>query len=197
MELTGKKMLRITAGELRGRNIKTIVGAGYRPAMAKVREALFSMLEARGINWASCRALDLFAGSGSLGFEALSRGAKEVTFVEYMPKAAGLIGENAARLGIEPGRAHILAVEAGRVLNRTPARPFEVIFIDPPYRQNLLAPCLKAILRKNWLAPSGVVNAEVEAATKYDPEKDFPELTVIADRSYGQTRVLLWAMPEK
>jgi 16S rRNA (guanine966-N2)-methyltransferase len=165
--------------------------------MAKVREALFSMLEARGINWPLCRVLDLFAGSGSLGFEALSRGAKEATFVESMPKAAALIGENAARLGIEPGRVHVLGNEAAVVLNAAPARPFEVIFIDPPYRRNLLAPCLKAILRKNWLAPAGVINAEVEAAIQYDPEKSFPELTVIADRSYGQTRVLLWAIQEK
>jgi 16S rRNA (guanine966-N2)-methyltransferase len=165
--------------------------------MGKVRAALFSMLEARGINWPLCRVLDLFAGSGSLGFEALSRGAGEVVFVEAMPKAAALIGENAEKLGVESNRAHILAEEAGKVLNRAPAKPFDLIFIDPPYRQNLLVPCLKSILRKNWLAPAGIINAEIETGISYDPEQAFPELSVIADRDYGQTRVVLWTLMEK
>jgi 16S rRNA (guanine966-N2)-methyltransferase len=165
--------------------------------MSKVRAAVFSMLEARGINWPLCRVLDLFAGSGSLGFEALSRGAAEVTFVEVVPKAAALINENAEKLGVESQRVRVLADEVGKVLNRPPANPFDVIFIDPPYRQNLLASTLKAITRKGWLAVQGVVNAELEAGFSYDPEKDFPELSVLVDRNYGQTRVVLWMMMEK
>jgi 16S rRNA (guanine966-N2)-methyltransferase len=165
--------------------------------MSKVRAAIFSMLEARGINWPLCRVLDLFAGSGSLGFEALSRGAGEVTFVEAMPKAAALISENAEKLGVEAQRVRVLADEAGKVLNRPPANPFDLIFIDPPYRQNLLASTLKAIIRKGWLASEGVINAEIEAGVSYAPEKDFPELSVIVDRNYGQTRVVLWMMMEK
>jgi 16S rRNA (guanine966-N2)-methyltransferase len=184
--------VRIIAGELRGRTLKTTVGPGYRPAMSKVRAALFSMLEARGIVWSSSRVLDLFAGSGSLGFEALSRGANQITFVEAMPKAASLIRENAEKLGIDPQKIHVLADETGKILNRSPMQPFDIIFIDPPYRQNFLVPSLKAIIRNNWLATGGIVNAEIEARLKYEPERDFPELSLLADRSYGQTRVVLW-----
>lgn len=184
--------MRIIAGEFKGREIRTTTGPGYRPAMGKVRGALFSMLEARGVVWPETRVLDIFAGSGSLGFEALSRGALEVTFIESMPKAAALIRDNAARLGIDNSRLHVLAEEAGKVLNRPPLQAFDVVFIDPPYGQNLMAPAIGAILRKGWLAPGGIINAEVESGHKFDPEKEHPELEVAADRRYGQTRVILW-----
>jgi 16S rRNA (guanine966-N2)-methyltransferase len=184
--------MRIISGEFRGRQLKTTSGPGYRPAMGKVRGALFSMLEARGVIWPETRVLDVFAGSGSLGFEALSRGAAEALFIESMPKAVALIRENAAKLGLEPQRWHILNEEAGKALNRPPLRPFDLIFIDPPYRQNLMPPAIKAILRRGWLAPVGIINAEVESGLKFDPEKENPELAVIADREYGQTRVVLW-----
>jgi 16S rRNA (guanine966-N2)-methyltransferase len=160
--------------------------------MGKVRGALFSMLEARGLLWPETRVLDVFAGSGSLGFEALSRGAAEALFIESLPKAAALLRENAEKLGLAPQRYHIVNEEAGKALNRPAARPFDLIFIDPPYRRNLLAPTVKAILRRGWLAPEGIINAEVEGGLKFDPAKETPGLAVLADREYGQTRVVLW-----
>ncbi|MDR2892358.1 MAG: 16S rRNA (guanine(966)-N(2))-methyltransferase RsmD [Deltaproteobacteria bacterium] len=184
--------MRIIAGEYRGRQLKTTTGPGYRPAMGKVRGALFSMLEAKGFIWSETRVLDLFAGSGSLGFEALSRGASKVAFVESMPQAAALIRENAQKLDIAPSRFHVFQDEVGKLLNRPPLDPFEIVFIDPPYGKNLLSPAIKALLRKGWLAPGGVINAEVESGLKFDPAAAHPELDVLADRSYGQTRVILW-----
>lgn len=186
--------MKIIAGEYRGRTLKTTAGPGYRPAMGKVRGALFSMLEARGVHWPEARALDLFAGSGSLGFEALSRGAAQVTFVESMPRAAALIQENAARLGVAPERCQVLAEESGKVLGRRPYAAFDVIFIDPPYGKNLLGPAIKAILKQGWLASGGVLNAEVESGLKFDPAREHPALAVEADRRYGQTRLILWSI---
>ncbi|MDL2313572.1 16S rRNA (guanine(966)-N(2))-methyltransferase RsmD [Desulfovibrio sp. OttesenSCG-928-C14] len=184
--------MRIISGEYKGRELKTTVGPGYRPAMAKVRAAIFSMLEARGLLWPEARILDLFAGSGSLGFEALSRGAAQVTFVDSLPKAAALIRANAEKLGVAPARYRVLAEESGKVLSRPPLEPFDLIFIDPPYGQNLLGSSLKLILRKGWLAPGGIINAEIESGLKYDPATEHPDLAVEADRRYGQTRVVLW-----
>ena len=83
--------MRIIAGALGGRNLKTVEGPGYRPATAKVREAIFSMLSSRGVVWSGLRVLDLFAGSGGIGIEALSRGAGFAVFVEQNPKAAEII----------------------------------------------------------------------------------------------------------
>ena len=89
--------MRIIAGACRGRTLHTVTGPGYRPAMGRVRESLFSMLEARGVVWGAVRVLDVFAGSGSLGFEALSRGARFADFIEKDHRAAECLRKNAAK----------------------------------------------------------------------------------------------------
>ncbi|MDR1360579.1 MAG: 16S rRNA (guanine(966)-N(2))-methyltransferase RsmD [Deltaproteobacteria bacterium] len=182
--------MRIIAGLYRGRRLKTTTGPGFRPAMGKVREAVFSMLEARGLAWPLVRVLDLFAGSGSLGFEALSRGAGAAVFVESAPTAAEVIAKNTEILGLEADRSVIWQEDVGKALNRRPGRPFSVIFIDPPYQERLLDRTLDSLLRNGWLAPGAIVNAEVESRASF--RADRPGLLALADRSYGQTRVLLW-----
>ncbi len=184
--------MKIISGGWRGRQLRTTTGPGYRPAMGKVRGALFSMLEARGVLWEETRVLDLFAGSGSLGFEALSRGAREACFVESSPQAAALIRKNAELLGAAPERFRVLAEDAGKALRGSPLAPYDIVFIDPPYGKNLLASTVKALLKNGWLAPGGILNAEVEGGLKYDPREEAEELSLLADRSYGQTRVILW-----
>lgn len=186
--------MRIISGSLKGREIKTSAGPGYRPAMSKVRAAIFSMLEARGVSWPGARVLDIFAGSGSLAFEALSRGAAFACFVEKDKKAARVIRENAERFGIDPGRYATQAQEARIFLGARGMEPFDVIFIDPPYRGNFLSSSVAAVLRHGWLRKGGVINAEVESGLRFDPEGDFPSLECIADRIYGQTRVVLWTL---
>ena len=186
--------MRIISGSLKGRELKTTTGPGYRPAMSKVRAAIFSMLEARGVIWPSARVLDIFAGSGSLGFEALSRGAPFACFVDADKKATRLIRENAEKFGLDAVRYAIHAQEARGFLAARDMEPFDVIFIDPPYRGHFLAPSLTAVIRKNWLREGGVINAEVERGVDFDPEADFPPLACIADREYGQTRVVLWTL---
>lgn len=186
--------MRIISGAYRGRSLKTTTGPGFRPAMGIVREALFSMLEARGADWPESRVLDLFAGSGSLGFEALSRGAKKVCFVEKAPYAAKVIEANAELLGVEPHRISIERDEAAKVLARRQSQPFSVVFIDPPYEMQVLANTLKSLLANGWIASGSLINAEVEARQRLDPETVHPGLESLADRSYGQTRVLLWSV---
>lgn len=182
--------MRIIAGAYKGRTLKTVSGPGYRPAMGRVRESLFSRLESRGVVWGECRVLDLFAGSGSLAFEALSRGAPEAVFVEKDPKAAACLARNAAALEAE-SRCRILAEDVLRITARRPAAPFQVIFIDPPYGESLFSPTLKNILRQNWLAENGFLIAEVEKGLRLNVEKQ-PGLSLISDDLYGQTRVILW-----
>ena len=186
--------MRIIAGAYKGRNLKTTTGPGLRPAMGKVREALFSMLEARGVRWPEARVLDLFAGGGSLGFEALSRGAAHVTFVESAPYAAKVIEKNAELLGVEVERCVLRQEEAGKTLARRPALPFSVVFIDPPYEMNVLGHTIHQLLKNRWVAPSGIINAEVEARRPFAAEDAHPGLTLIGDHAYGQTRVILWTV---
>ena len=89
--------MRIIGGQYKGRSIKTCEGPGYRPATSKVRESIFSMLMARGVDFSEARVVDMFAGSGSLGIECLSRGAPEAWFIEKSNKASALIRKKIGR----------------------------------------------------------------------------------------------------
>ena len=189
--------MRIISGTYKGRSLKTTTGPGFRPAMGKVREALFSMLEAKGVDWPEARVLDLFAGSGSLGFEALSRGAAQVGFVEAAAYAAKVIEANAELLGVERGRLSLWREDAIKLLGRKSEKPYDVVFIDPPYEMDVLGKVLISLMNNRWLGQGCLVNAEVEARRRFDPEKAHPLLELVADRTYGQTRVILWTtVPE-
>lgn len=184
--------MRIIAGTFKGRNLKTTTGPGFRPAMGIVREALFSMLEARGVDWPQTRVLDLFAGSGSLGFEALSRGAIEVCFVESATYATKVIAANESLLELPPGKVTIRQEEVAKVLSRKPVKQYSVVFIDPPYKLDALASTLNALIKNEWLAPDAIVNAEVEAKLKFNADNAHSAMELITERTYGQTRVVLW-----
>lgn len=183
--------MRIIAGACRGRTLHTVSGPGYRPAMGKVREALFSMLESRGIVWGDTRVLDVFAGSGSLGFEALSRGALLADFIEKNRNAAECLRKNAAALGLEE-RCAVHEQDALRFTSRRPSVPYNVIFIDPPYGADLFKPTLKNIMRQGWLAGDGFLAAEVEKSLPLNADNQYG-LILEAERHYGNTRILIWA----
>ena len=187
--------MRIIAGELRGRTLRSVAGPGVRPATGRVREALFSMLEARGLAWPQCSVLDLFAGSGSLAFESVSRGAQRICLVENSAAAVQCLERNAADLGLFAPRCRILREDVLRLLaRRTRAEPeerFDLVFMDPPYGRDLVPAALPSLVRGQWLAPQAFVVAEVEAQARIG-EVAQAGLACVADREYGQTRILLW-----
>jgi 16S rRNA (guanine966-N2)-methyltransferase len=160
--------------------------------MGKVREALFSMLQARGLSWPEAWVLDLFAGSGSLGFEALSRGAAFACFVESAPYAARVIQANAALLGADGERMRLCLEDAAGFLAKPPDQAFSLVFIDPPYGFASLERILFALVKNSFVAPGSLVNAEVEAKLDFEPENIHPAFQIQSDRSYGQTRLILW-----
>jgi 16S rRNA (guanine966-N2)-methyltransferase len=186
-----KRMIRITSGAFKGRRIATTSGPGYRPATEKVREALLSMLEARLKQWEGIVAADIFAGSGSLGFEALSRGARRVHFLENNSRAAKLIRSNARQLDLPQSRVRIAKRDAFRMVCSSPPEKFGLAFIDPPYKKGLLVPFLERFLHAGWMQDSGLIAAEVEQELSLDPER-FSGLELLAQRTYGQTRIYLW-----
>ena len=188
--------MRLIGGEWGGRDIRTGEGPGYRPAMAKVRKALFSMLDARGVSWPETAVLDLFAGSGSLAFESLSRGAARAMLVESSKAAAEIVWDNAAKLGVEPGRLHVACEAVSRFLGRGAGakRGYDLVFIDPPYADKVIENTLKLLIIQDWLNNGAIVVAEVEARSRFDVNCAPPELLLDTDRNYGQTRILLWRM---
>ncbi len=186
--------MRITGGTFKGRELKTVrqSKAGYRPATSKVREAVFSMLMARGMEFSDARVLDVFAGSGSLGFEALSRGASQAVFLEMDRTAIRIIKDNAAMLGVAD-QCLVLGGDALAKLRAGPGEiPFDVVFIDPPYGRDLLEPSLSTVINQGWAADEALVVAEVEARLSPPTEESLSGLEQLADKTYGQTRIYIW-----
>jgi 16S rRNA (guanine966-N2)-methyltransferase len=157
-----------------------------RPTADRVRESLFNLLAHRpeGDLVAGARVLDLFAGTGALGLEALSRGAGAATLVERAPEAAALIEANIARLRLGD-RARLLRRDATR-LGACPGPPFTLTFLDPPYGRALGEAALAAALAGGWLVPGAFVVWE-EAALPAAP----PGLTLLDSRRYGDTMISL------
>ena len=184
--------MRIVGGQYKGRRILTCEGPGYRPATMKVRESIFSMLTARGVDFGHARVIDMFAGSGSLALECLSRGADTAWFVEKSAKAAALIRRNLADLKVEKSRYRVVCKDLFGVLSKSPDRPFDLVFIDPPYGRDLLVPALDKALENGWIARDALVLAEVESRIEAPQEGPVGEMELLTDREYGQTRILLW-----
>jgi 16S rRNA (guanine966-N2)-methyltransferase len=184
--------MRLIAGMYGGRSLRTSEGPGYRPATGKVRESVFSMLEAQGLDWGETHVADIFAGSGSLGLEALSRGAAHAVFIEKAAPAATLIRLNLETLGVARERWTLVKGDALRWLVKMGSGPFSLVFIDPPYGQGLFLPALRLLLDGGGLAPEGFVCAEVEAGLDFErpPHQD---LLLLRDKLYGQTRICIWA----
>jgi 16S rRNA (guanine966-N2)-methyltransferase len=156
---TGRNSVRIIAGAWRGRRIHFPEMPALRPTPDRVRETLFNWLQ-HSITGSRC--LDLFAGSGALGLEALSRGAKEAVFVEQFPAAARVLQEQLVRLG-GAARGRILEMGAARFL-RTAGAPFDVAFLDPPFGKDALVEYIPLLDAGNWLNVGGLVYLENERA---------------------------------
>ncbi len=150
-------MVRIIAGRARGRRLEVPRGDGTRPTSDKVRWALFDALaHALGGACEGARVLDLFAGAGTLGLEAWSRGARHVTFVERDHRAAAVLRRNveAARADAAIIQRPVAAFLAG------PATPFDLVLLDPPYAAGAVAPTLAALHGGGWLAAEALVCVE-------------------------------------
>jgi len=158
-------MTRIIAGQARGRRLAVPPGEGTRPTGDRAREGLFSALTAEfgGPSGLSGLAvLDLFAGSGALGLEALSRGAKELVFVEQAVAASRALQEQLARLGAER-RSQVVEMGAARYL-RGAAPAFDIVFLDPPFGRDALAEYIPLLDSGHWLKPGSQVYLENEKA---------------------------------
>jgi 16S rRNA (guanine966-N2)-methyltransferase len=151
---------RIIAGRAGGRRLQAPRGEATRPTSDRVREALFSVVEARTGSLHDLRFLDLYAGSGAIGLEAWSRGAVAVTLVESERRTAELIRANAAGIGCDV--AEVVARSVGTVLAAAPTAPYDLVFSDPPYplEDAVVAEDLAALVAQGWLAADALVVVE-------------------------------------
>jgi 16S rRNA (guanine966-N2)-methyltransferase len=175
--------VRIIAGEWRGRPLQTPAGQGTRPTADRTRETLFSMLASRLGNFEGLRVADLYAGSGALGLEALSRGAAQATFVETDADALRAIRANLAALKAED-RADVRPLSATSL---APAQPFDLVLADPPYASGSGSAVVKAVAKAGWLAAGGWLAIETEAKEAVDPGN----WQIDVERRVGRARLTL------
>jgi len=182
--------MRIIGGTLRGRTIAAPKGDIARPTTDRVREALFNVIDHGRRPSSGARVLDLFAGSGALGIEALSRGAVFALFVEEHPSARGAVRDNLDTLGLS-GRGRIFKRDA-RKLGALPGNipePFDLVFCDPPYGKGLGPVALTGALREGWLTGEALAVFEM-AKSETTPEVEGFALT--GERVYGDTKIAFY-----
>lgn len=177
--------MRIIGGTLKRRKLKSVKGQGTRPTSDRLRESLFNILSFRV---KGAVVLDLFAGTGALGIEALSRGAQRAVFIEKSPGAAAVIGQNIEAFGIA-GKARVIRWDAagGLACIKGSHPPFDMVFMDPPYDRGFVLPALAALHESGALCQGAEI--VVEHTPAEDLAEDPPQFSVGDRRLYGKTAV--------
>ena len=180
--------MRIISGQARGKQLASVQGMEIRPTSDRVREALFSSLASRFGSFDGLEVLDLFAGTGALGLEALSRGAAHACFVDSGRQAQKLIRTNSERCGMDQ-RCRLIPLAVEQALERLEG-PFDLIFLDPPYRKGLVDTTISRISRLGLLKPGGLICAEEDKATPVQETLgDYQRITL---KTYGSTALHLF-----
>ena len=179
--------MRVVGGRLRSRAIAGPKGAGLRPTADRLRESLFNILaHAYGDPVQGARVLDLFAGTGALGIEALSRGAAFALFVDDGVEARALLRQNSEALGLG-GISRIFRRDATKLGPAHPIEPFSLVFLDPPYGKSLAEKALRSAHEGGWLKPQALVVVEEAADAGFAAPEGFEELE---RRAYDDTELI-------
>ena len=181
--------MRITGGEFGGRNLKVPKSDAIRPTQDRVREALFNIIQ---FEVAGSEFLDLFAGSGAVGLEALSRGAARVMFVERDRRHLAVLKENVTNCRVQSTAADVVAADAYRWISSYAGPGFTIGFADPPYalgEEKGYASVLATLAVRGVIRPGGLFIAEMTAVQKAE---ETPGWELVRDRTYGKTRLCIW-----
>jgi 16S rRNA (guanine966-N2)-methyltransferase len=181
--------MRIVAGKFRGAQIEAPKGLATRPTSDRVRQALFNVLEhgAPDFDFDGARVLDLFAGSGALGLEALSRGARFCIFIEEGAEARASIRRNVEKLGLT-GATKIWRRDATKLGEAGTLAPFDLVFCDPPYGKGLGEPAIAAAVEGGWVKQGAIAVLEERADLEVAWPPPFAE---IDRRRYGDTAIAI------
>ena len=180
--------MRIVGGRLRGRSLAGPTGDGIRPTSDRLRESIFNVLvHAYDDPVIGARVIDLFAGTGALGIEAMSRGAAYALFVDDGAAARGLIRQNVEALGLA-GATRLFKRDATRMGPAAPNPPFDLVFCDPPYGHGLAGPALAACAQGGWLRPGALVVVEEQNGAEIGWPAGF---VALENRVYGDTQIAI------
>lgn len=186
--------MRITGGEFGGRNLEVPKSDAIRPTQDRVREALFSIIQTE---LSGARFLDLFAGCGAVGLEALSRGAVSATFVEGNKKHAEVLRKNLNNLTKGSSSGGIIVKDVYSYIESFVGEAFDIAFADPPYKlgeEKGYARVLATLKTRRVVKPKGLFIAEMTAVQKAE---ETPGWELLRDRAYGKTRICIWRNSEE
>lgn len=182
-------MMRIIAGQFRGTKLNTPQDNAIRPTTDRVRENLFNLINSQFTHhWHNKKVLDLFAGTGALGLEALSRGASAAIFVDSSLQAHGLIRSNIVKLGLG-GRTQVLRSDATALGPAVPDAPFQLIFADPPYGQTLGEKALCCTADQGWIDSNALIILEQAKGIRIVLPSSFEP---VDQRTYAQTHIAVY-----
>ena len=181
--------MRIIAGKYKGRVVPTLKNSDYRPSTMKFREALFSILSTSDLiaeRWQDLAVLDLYAGTGILAFEALSRGANRACLIDHNADHLKTAKDFAEKIGVTEV-ANFLYANA-LFLPKT-LQQYDLVFLDPPYHQNMASKTLDGLVKNNWLQDQAIVAVELAKTDKLQVPNG---LTLVKDKIYGRTRLAVF-----
>jgi len=178
--------MRVTGGKVRGTHLKTLPRRSVRPTTSVVRQAIFSILDNSTANWR--RVLDLYAGTGALGIEALSRGAEWVDFVDHRKSCCDIIRGNLSKIG-ELHRAHVYCCSVSKALGFLESS-YDIIFVDPPYSDPSADSLLLNLARSNLLTEDSTV--VLCHANRFPLNPDYDGLHLVRQRRYGDSFIFIY-----
>ena len=177
--------MKIIAGRWKGRALAAPAGLNTRPTNIRARQAVFDILaHTPWCDLETAKVLDVFAGTGAYGLEALSRGAAAAAFIEISNPALAVL-----KMNIAACKAEAVKIVAADALNPPVGTPHDLVFLDPPYGKALVAPALAALTAKGWIAPGAVIVAELGPGEILDVSE------VLAERAHGKARLKIWRYP--
>ena len=184
--------MRVIAGTAKGHRLETIEGLATRPTTDRIKETLFNII---AFDLPDCRFLDVFSGSGAIGIEALSRGAKEAVFVEHAPECQEVIVRNLEHTRLKE-RGRLLKEDVLSALNRLGGEKlsFDLIYLDPPYEEGLAKPTLEAILKNGLLTKEGYIILERGAKQPLELPEGY---TILREKEYRTTVLTFLCLEEE
>lgn len=182
-------MIKIIAGKHKGRVIPTLRNADYRPSTGRFREALFSILTsgefAENSTLENAKVLDLFAGSGSLSFEALSRGAASATLVDINEQYLKHAKAFAEKIG---EAENVMCFKSNAISLPYSGKKYDLVLMDPPYEKNFIPKVLKSLMRESWLEDKAIIVADMSKMDNFEmPAK----IVLINERKYGNSKLMI------
>ena len=185
--------MRIISGKARGTKLYTLEGENTRPTLDRVKESIFNIIQA---DIQEAEVLDLFAGSGAIGLECLSRGASKAVMCDKSKEAINIIRKNVEKTHME-AQAQILNLDFEKCLDNLKGKQFDIIYIDPPYETDYIYKAIKKINENNITKENSLIIAETDDEKRIEEEIKNLEIEIVDKRKYGRATIIFLKKPRK